>query len=97
MWCLGELRVWTRDDDGAWFAQVQFRPPGSHSRVIGAFPAEDVRYGLHRPLTRAALGKWPGSVMVARVHRVYLRSSKAEGQRGWAPDIGALGQAVTMA
>jgi len=35
--------MWTQDDDGAWFAQVQYRPPGSHSRVIGAFPAEDVR------------------------------------------------------
>jgi hypothetical protein len=43
VWCPGELRMWTHDDDGAWFAQVQYRPPGGHSRVIGAFPAEDVR------------------------------------------------------
>jgi hypothetical protein len=43
VWCPGELRMWTQDDDGAWFAQVQYRPPGGHSRVIGAFPAEDVR------------------------------------------------------
>ena len=42
-WCPGELRMWTQDDHGAWFAQVQYRPAGSHSRVIGAFPAEDVR------------------------------------------------------
>lgn len=39
----GELRMWTQDDDGAWEAQEQYRPPGSHSRVIGAFPAEHVR------------------------------------------------------
>ena len=43
VWCPGELRMWTQDDEGAWTAQVQYRPPGSHSRVIGAFPAEDVR------------------------------------------------------
>ena len=43
MWCPGELRMWTQDNDGAWFAQVQYRPPGSHSPMIGAFPAEDVR------------------------------------------------------
>jgi hypothetical protein len=43
VWCPGELRMWTQDDEGAWTAQVQYRPPGSHSRVIGAFPAEHVR------------------------------------------------------
>jgi hypothetical protein len=35
------LRRWTLDE-GARTAQVQYRPPGSHTRVIGAFPAEDV-------------------------------------------------------
>lgn len=24
-WCPGELRMWTQDDHGAWFAQVQYR------------------------------------------------------------------------
>jgi hypothetical protein len=43
VWCPGELRMWTQDDRGAWTAQVQYRPPDSHSRVIGAFPAEHVR------------------------------------------------------
>jgi hypothetical protein len=53
--------MWTQDDHGAWFAQVQYRPAGSHSRVIGAFSAESVR-GHHRPLTRTVLtssrGPW---------------------------------------
>jgi len=35
--------MWTQDDDGAWFALVQYRPPGSHSRVIEAFSTEAVR------------------------------------------------------
>jgi len=42
-WRPGELRMWTRDDHGAWVAQVQYQPAGTHSRVIGAFPDEDVR------------------------------------------------------
>jgi len=41
--CPGELRMWTPDDDGASFAQVQYRPPGSHSKVMEAFSTEDVR------------------------------------------------------
>jgi hypothetical protein len=35
--------MWTQDDDSACEAQVQYRPPGSHSEVIRAFPAEHVR------------------------------------------------------
>jgi hypothetical protein len=41
-WCPGELRMWTQDDD-AWYAQVQCRPPGTFSRQIGPFPADRVR------------------------------------------------------
>ena len=29
LWCPGELRMWTQDDEGAWAAQVQYQPPGS--------------------------------------------------------------------
>ena len=42
-WCPGELRMWTQHDDGTWSAQAQFQPPGTHSLVIGAFPADQVR------------------------------------------------------
>lgn len=35
--------MWTQDDEGAWTAQVQYQPPGGHSRVIGTFPAGQVR------------------------------------------------------
>lgn len=35
--------MWTLADDGTWTAQVQYRPPGTHTRVIGTFPAERVR------------------------------------------------------
>jgi hypothetical protein len=43
VWCPGELRMWTQDADDNWTAQVQYRPPGSFSRVIGAFGADQVR------------------------------------------------------
>jgi hypothetical protein len=42
-WCPGELRMWTQDDEGGWTAQVQYQPPGTHTREIGAFPADHVR------------------------------------------------------
>jgi hypothetical protein len=41
--CPGELRMWTQDDDGTWAAQVQYQPPGTHTRVIGTFAADQVR------------------------------------------------------
>jgi hypothetical protein len=42
-WCQGELRMWTRHDDGTWTAQAQYQPPDGDSRVIRTFSADDVR------------------------------------------------------
>ena len=41
--------------EGAWSAQVQYRPPGSHSWVIRAFPGAGVREDTTRPLTRGGV------------------------------------------
>ncbi len=38
VWCPGELRMWTQTDDDTWTAQLQYRPPGTHTRVIDTFP-----------------------------------------------------------
>lgn len=43
VWCPGEVRMWTHNDDDAWFAQVQYRLPGTFSGKIGTFPADRVR------------------------------------------------------
>lgn len=42
-WHPGELRMWTQHDDGAWTAQVQWRPDGQNSRRIDTFPRDQVR------------------------------------------------------
>ena len=42
-WCVGEVRMQWQEDDGLWWAQVQWRPPGTHTRKLDNFPAERVR------------------------------------------------------
>lgn len=42
-WLPGEACMRWQDDDGTWWANVQWRPPGSNSRKLDNFPAERVR------------------------------------------------------
>jgi hypothetical protein len=42
VWRVGELRMWHQDADGAWLAQVQWRPD-EPTRIIGTFPADSIR------------------------------------------------------
>jgi hypothetical protein len=41
-WCDGELRMWTRREDG-WWGNVSWRPPGEHTRRHGTFLADQIR------------------------------------------------------
>jgi hypothetical protein len=42
-WCDGELRMWTQREDGSWWGNVAWRPPGEHTRRLGTFLAEQIR------------------------------------------------------
>lgn len=42
-WCPGEARMRTTHDDGSLEYQVQYRPPGERSSVIGTFATDRVR------------------------------------------------------
>ena len=38
-----EVRMRWQDDAGAWWLNVQWRPPGEHTRKLDNFPADRVR------------------------------------------------------
>lgn len=43
-WAVGEARMrWQDSETGIWWYQVQWRPPGTHTRKISRFPADKIR------------------------------------------------------
>lgn len=43
-WAAGEARMrWQDADTGVWWYQVQWRPPGTHTRKIDRYPADRLR------------------------------------------------------
>lgn len=42
-WLPGEVRQQWQDEHDAWWVEVQYRRPGTHSRTIATFPLERVR------------------------------------------------------
>lgn len=45
-WLPGEARMRWQDDQGGWWYQVQWRPPGTHTRRLDNFPADRLRTPL---------------------------------------------------
>ena len=49
-WLVGELRRWSRRDDGTWWGNVQYRPADEPTWHLGTFPSDRIRGP--RPETR---------------------------------------------
>lgn len=49
VWHEGELRMWRRDEHGAWWADVQWRRGPGQGNYVGTFAADDVRPDLSDP------------------------------------------------
>lgn len=47
-WLVGELRVWTQQEDGSWWGDVRYRLRGP-TRHLGSFPAAQVCEHLPTP------------------------------------------------
>ena len=43
LWLVGEVRKWSRREDGSWWANVRYRPIDEPTRHVGTFPAERIR------------------------------------------------------
>ena len=43
VWCVGELRMWSHREDGSWVGDVQWRPTNEPTRMLGTFPASEIR------------------------------------------------------
>lgn len=48
VWCQGELRMWQQREDGAWWANVSWRP-GPNATYLDTVPADDVRLDEAEP------------------------------------------------
>jgi hypothetical protein len=45
-WCDGELRMWTQREDGSWWGNVAWRPPGEHTPTARHVPGRADPTGL---------------------------------------------------